>query len=123
MVDVWKNTFDHVKIKSRENCPTCKGNYEFLQTGFTLKTTSLCGQNRAVQIVNTKTQGASLSKLTEQLKDVSNIFRNKYTLRFDAENKQFTVFPDGRTIIKNTINESEAQLLYDKYVGRFLSSE
>jgi adenylyltransferase/sulfurtransferase len=122
LIDVWTDTFDRVKIKPREGCPTCNCNYEFLETGSALKTTSLCGQNRAVQVVNTKAKTVPLSKLAAQLKDVSNVFRNKYMLRFEAKDHQFTVFPDGRTIIKNTIDESEAQKLYDKYVGQFLLS-
>jgi adenylyltransferase/sulfurtransferase len=122
LIDVWTDTFDHIKIKPRKDCPACNGNYEFLETKFALKTASLCGQSRAVQIVNTKTKTVSLGNLAAQLKDVNNIFQNKYMLRFEAKDHQFTVFPDGRAIIKNTIDESGAQQLYDKYVGRFLLS-
>ena len=38
-------------------------------------------------------------------------------LRFSVDDKEIIVFPDGRAIIKNTIDESLAKELYVKYVG------
>ena len=38
-------------------------------------------------------------------------------LKFDAEGHQFTVFPDGRAIIKGTSDVDRARTLYAKYVG------
>ena len=112
LIDIWTDTFDHIKMRPREDCPSCNGKYEFLETGFASKTTSLCGQNRAVQVVNTTVKAISLSKLAARLKNVKNVSQNRYMLRFEAKDREFTVFPDGRAIIKNTIDEAEAQQLY-----------
>jgi len=117
MIDVWKGTFDHVHIKQRGNCPACVGNYEFLRGRFTIKTTPLCGQSRAVQVVNTKVTAISLNKLATRLeKNVSDISQNGFMLRFNADDHEIFVFPDGRAIIQNTIDESQAKELYNKYV-------
>lgn len=122
LIDVWQDTFDRVEVEPRKDCPVCNGNYEFLNAKTGVKFTSLCGQSRSVQVVNTSVRPVSLDKLAAKLKNVSHIFRNKYMLRFDAAEYQFTVFPDGRAIIRNTIDESQARALYDTYIGRFLAT-
>jgi hypothetical protein len=42
---------------------------------------------------------------------------NKFLLKFTAEEHEFTVFPDGRAIIKGTSEIDKALTLYSKYVG------
>jgi len=115
--DVWRNSFGCLKIKSREDCPTCHGKYEFLEGRFAIRTTLLCGQTRAVQVVNTDVKELDLSELAIRLKNASDISQNEYMLRFLADDCEITVFPDGRAIIKNTIDESLAKELYLKYIG------
>lgn len=121
MIDVWTDTFDRIEIQKRKGCPACNGKYEYLAKKFTLKVTSLCGQSRSMQVVNTTSGPLLLSKLADQLTGVSNISRGRYMLRFKAEDYQFAVFPDGRVIIKNTLDETQAKELYEKYIGRLLS--
>ena len=42
---------------------------------------------------------------------------NRFMLKFDVETYEFTVFPDGRAIIKGTDDIDKARVLYAKYVG------
>lgn len=117
MIDVWKGTFDHLKIVPRRDCPACQGRYEFLEGQFGLKTTSLCGQN-AVQILNPEARSLSLKELAARLKPVvAEVSYNEFMLRFTEENHEMVVFPDGRAILRNTTNESLARGLYTKYIG------
>jgi len=117
MVDVWQGTFDRLKIKPHEDCPACHGKYEFLEGRFVIKTTSLCGQSRAVQVVNTRVRDIALDELAARLKEVGDMSQNEYMLRFTADDHEIIVFPDGRAIIKNTIDESLAKEIYAKYIG------
>ncbi|UCD54321.1 MAG: ThiF family adenylyltransferase [Dehalococcoidia bacterium] len=117
IIDVWKETFDRIKINPGEDCPACHGKYEFLDKKFNIRATSLCGQSRAVQVVNTGVKAFTLDELAIRLKNVGNIVQNEYMLRFNADNYEVTVFPDGRAIIKNTIDEEKAKEVYNKYVG------
>jgi len=119
-VDVWKGTFDHFKVKPRQGCIACSGKYEYLERRFGIKTTSLCGQSRAVQVINTTVTAISLDKLAARLRNVDNVSQNEYMLRFAADDHEITVFPDGRAIINNTIDESQAEELYNKYVGELI---
>ena len=42
---------------------------------------------------------------------------NAFMLRFATEGYEFTVFPDGRAIIKGTNDIAKARTLYAQYVG------
>jgi adenylyltransferase/sulfurtransferase len=55
-----------------------------------------------------------MAKHLEALGDVS---YNRFLLKFTADGHEFTVFPDGRAIIKGTSDVDKARTLYAKYVG------
>jgi molybdopterin-synthase adenylyltransferase len=115
-IDIWNTAYDLVKLNKKENCPACNGNYEYLVKKSGIVTASLCGQTRAVQVLNTSIKKLNLHEVAITLPDVSNLFQNEYMLRFDSDEYQFIIFPDGRAIIKNTTDESLARVLYQKYV-------
>ncbi len=117
MIDVWRESFDNIKLEPREDCPACHGKYDFLDERFVIKTTSFCGQSRAVQIVNTKVTQIALDELAARLRIAGDVSYNEFMLRFNVDGKEIIVFPDGRAIIKGTIDESVAKELYVKYVA------
>ncbi len=117
MIDVWKRSFNNLKLGHRDNCPACHGKYDFLENRFVMKTTSFCGQSRAVQVVNTEVTEIDLDELARRLRSVDDISNNEFMLHFSVDDKEIIVFPDGRAIIKNTIDESLAKELYVKYIG------
>jgi adenylyltransferase/sulfurtransferase len=61
----------------------------------------------------------SLQALAErmQLGGATDVRQNEFLLRATIDNHEFTVFPDGRAIIKGTQNEAEAATLYARYIG------
>ncbi|MDO8490445.1 MAG: ThiF family adenylyltransferase [Dehalococcoidia bacterium] len=115
--DVWKGTFHRVKVEPRKDCPACQGKYEFLTSRFDIKSTSLCGQSRAVQVVDANVKAIDLEKLASRLKKAGPVVRSEFMLSFTADGHHIVVFPDGRAIIKNTIDQSRAKELYDRYIG------
>ncbi|MFH1381925.1 MAG: ThiF family adenylyltransferase [Chloroflexota bacterium] len=117
LVDVWTGMFDRFEIKRRADCPACHGKYEFLESKFAVKTTSLCGQSRAVQVINAGIKDIALSKLAARLKNIGKVSQSEYMLRFSINDYEIIVFPDGRAIVNGTIDEALARKLYDKYVA------
>lgn len=115
-IDVWKGNFNRLKIIPRPDCPACQGKYEFLQGKLGLKTTSLCGQN-AVQVLTAKAKHISLEELAAHLKPVGEVSYNEFMLRFNVDDHEMVIFPDGRAILKNSNDESLAKGLYAKYIG------
>lgn len=115
-IDVWKGTFNRVKIKKYKECPACHGIYDFLNEKFEIKATSFCGQSRAIQVVNTQVTEIVLKDLAVRLKNLDNVSYSEFMLRFNVNGKEIIVFPNGRAIIRNTIDELEAKEIYHKYI-------
>ena len=116
IVDVWRGKFNSLEIVPFPDCPSCNGKFEFLEAKFGTKTTSLCGQN-AVQVLNPDVKEISFERLAAHLKSVGKVNYNEFMLRFEVDNREMVIFPDGRMIVKNTDDESLARGLYAKYIG------
>jgi ArsR family metal-binding transcriptional regulator len=67
--------------------------------------------------VNTRAGRVNFNTIAAQLPENAVIARNEYLLSFSAGDYEITVFPDGRAIIRGTVDESEARDLYTRYVG------
>ena len=63
----------------------------------------------------------SFDDLAKQLGVSGQVSFNKFLLKFQLKEAgadyEFTVFPDGRAIIKGTSEPDRARTLYAKYVG------
>ena len=114
--DVWDISFTRTAIERNRDCPSCNGKYEFLEKKSRLIKSSLCGQSRGIQVVDTVSPGIVLNQLAEHLAGKQNLSYNDYMLQFDADGFTFIVFADGRAIINGTLDESVAEELYLKYI-------
>ncbi len=117
MVDLWRGTFDKLKVLPRENCSSCHGKYDFLDNKFAVRATSLCGQSRSIQVVDSAVKEVSLDKLADKLRGIGTIRCDEQMLRLLIREHEIIIFPDGRAIIKNTLDESEAKELFARYVA------
>jgi adenylyltransferase/sulfurtransferase len=119
-VDVWENvhkSFKIAKLKDKVDCPCCKRReFDWLDGKMGSQTTSLCGRN-AVQISHKSATRLDFDQMSRQLANVSQVSFNRFMFKFNADGHEFTVFPDGRAIIKGTNDVDRARTLYAKYVG------
>ena len=69
-----------------------------------------------MQILSHEAKQLSLKELAGRLNPVAQVTYNEFMLRFTVDDYEITVFPDGRAIIKNTIDESLARDLYSKFI-------
>ena len=115
-IDVWQGVFDRFQPSFRQDCPTCQGNYEFLQRHFGVRTTVLCGQY-SVQVLDPKVEKLSLPELAKHLKASGEVSYNENTVNFKVNGHEMVIFPDGRLILRNSFDESLARELYVKYIG------
>ncbi|MFC1917178.1 ThiF family adenylyltransferase [Chloroflexota bacterium] len=119
IINAWQETFHHIKVQRRKDCPACQGKYEFLQRKLGVRTTILCGQN-SVQVIDPNVEVMSLPELASHLQPLVNDIKiDKFTLRFTANNHELVVFPDGRFMVKDSFDEPLARSLYTRYVGTF----
>ena len=124
-IDVWDNTNRRVKIAPlagrKGKCPCCAlKKFEWLDGAHGTQTSSLCGRN-AVQVTPRGGTRLDLGDLRKQLEASGTVTANRFLLKLnvtDAGNGyEFTVFPDGRAIIKGTDDTDRARVLYAKYIG------
>jgi len=115
-IDVWENTFEFVSPSKKESCITCGDeDFEFL-TRKEEDAVSLCGKN-SVQI-NPYNNNVSIEGIAKRLDSIGiTPKRNSYFMKFTIEEGQFTLFYDGRAIIKNVTDLNRARSLYSKYIG------
>ena len=122
--DMWINTNRRIKIArllEKSDCPCCKQkNFEWLEGDHGTQTTSLCGRN-AVQVSHRARNKLDFESLAKQLGVSGSVSHNKFLLKFQlseaGNDYEFTVFPDGRAIIKGTDDTDKARTLYAKYIG------
>jgi adenylyltransferase/sulfurtransferase len=74
-----------------------------------------------VQVSQRAAGRLDFEQLAAVLRASGGVSFNKFLLKFQLEEKgepyEFTVFPDGRAIIKGTSDPDRARTLYAKYVG------
>jgi molybdopterin-synthase adenylyltransferase len=118
--DVWENTQRRIKIApllGKVDCPCCgRRRFEWLDGDMGSQTTSLCGRN-AVQVAHRTPSKLVFEDLAKHLETLGEVTYNRFLLKFVAEGFEFTVFPDGRAIIKGTSDIDKARTLYAKYIG------
>jgi adenylyltransferase/sulfurtransferase len=76
----------------------------------------LCGRN-AVQVAARRSDPLDFRELASRLNGLGEVRYNNFMLRFNTEGYEFTVFPDGRAIIKGTNDVTKARTLYAQFVG------
>lgn len=123
-LDMWLNTSRRIKIArllEKRDCPCCKQRkFEWLEGEHGTQTTSLCGRN-AVQVSQKRSSKLDFDSLAKQLQPSGTVSFNKFLLKFQVSDNgggfEFTIFPDGRAIIKGTDDTERARTLYAKYIG------
>ena len=115
-VDVWSGAIRQTAPPARApDCPCC-GRREFpYLDGKHRAPISLCGRN-AVQI-HERSRPVNLTELAQRLRDLAEVRVNEFALKAAVECYELTVFPDGRAIIKGTIDPGVARSVYARYVG------
>jgi adenylyltransferase/sulfurtransferase len=119
-LDLWDNVVRRIKIApllGKVDCPCCqRRQFEWLEGAHGSQTTSLCGRN-AVQVSHRTPGKLNFEEMAAQLRAMGHVTFNRFLLKFNVEDYEFTVFPDGRAIIKGTSDTDKARTLYAKYIG------
>lgn len=116
-IDVWNGSTRQIDQPPRDpSCPACGPDSEFpYLNGERRAPISLCGRD-AVQI-HERSKPLNLPELRARLEKLAPVRANEFALRFFPHPYEITFFPDGRAIIKGTIDVGIARSLYAKYVG------
>jgi adenylyltransferase/sulfurtransferase len=116
-VDVWENMSGYIKVNKNPDCPVCVGKkYEMLDRPASSYSVSLCGSD-SWQIIPSGRSAADFGSLAARLEKLGKVEITKFLLRFDGDGISFRLFPDGRAIIDNVKDETDAREVYAEYIG------
>jgi molybdopterin/thiamine biosynthesis adenylyltransferase len=114
--DIWQNCFQQLTLSHDPACRTCgMREFHYLE-GEAPTHISMCGRN-SVQIHQRDSRQLDLAALRERLAQFGPVQWNAYLVQCRLDPYEFTVFQDGRAIIKGTQDHALARSLYARYVG------
>ncbi len=114
-LDVWRRRPQTVQVQRAKDCPTCvEKDFQFLRESS--RTAMLCGDS--VQILPREKTLLDLPSLAQRLSRVGKAEVKSGVLLAELEGLSFTVFPDGRAILKGVSDPNRAQALYDQFIAR-----
>ena len=114
--DVWNNEQAEIAAgKPRAGCRAC-GERDFVHlAGEGRPHITMCGRN-SVQI-HERSRPIDFAEMQRRLESLGIVRHNEFVLKFWREPYEMTLFPDGRAIIKGTIDTGVARSLYARFVG------
>ena len=114
--DLWTNQTSAIQAgQPHPDCRAC-GRRDFVHlAGEGRPHISLCGRN-SVQI-HERARPMDFALMSERLRALGTVRHNEFVLKFWHEPYEFTLFPDGRAIIKGTSDTAVARSLYARYIG------
>jgi len=116
-IDVWNNNSGYIEIAKNPDCPVCgRHEYEALNGRAGTGTFSLCGRD-AVQITPDVKTEIDFAALAGKLSKAGEVKYDKFMLTFSDGSVGFSLFRDGRAIIKNAKDENAAKSIYSEYIG------
>ncbi|MBY0588257.1 ThiF family adenylyltransferase [bacterium] len=120
VLDLWNGTSKRINLdslKDNPHCPACgRGEYPWLEGTLGSSTTSLCGRD-AVQVIPSRAEGVDWERLKRDLSIKPGVQLTPFLVRFEAEGFEFSVFRDGRAIIRGTDDVVLARSLYARHIG------
>lgn len=114
-LDLWSRKASTIQVARASGCPACvEKRWEFLDRPS--RTATLCGE--VVQILPRQKGRVDLTELVRRLSRLGKAELRGGVVVAEVEGASFTVFPDGRALIKGVQDPDRAQALYDQYIAR-----
>ncbi len=115
--DGWAGELQKIRVARRKDCPACvRGETEFLGARRAQVIAAMCGSD-TISIDPAHKGDIDLAGVESRLKRLGAVKSLGNILVFEADGARFTLFSDGRALIRGTDDPERARSLYAKYVG------
>jgi len=116
-LDVWNNAAERVSIPRNPDCAVCgRGEYEALGRRAETIVQDLCRMDE-YQVIPGQKARIDLAEFEKRLSVSGTVERSQHMLRFSNAEASFSLFPDGRAVVKNARDGKAARSVYSEYVG------
>jgi adenylyltransferase/sulfurtransferase len=116
--DLWKGVFVQDDAVRDPDCDVCgKGVYELLERNDDDEHVIPLCTPESYQISPKRRARLDLASFASRLEKIGLVSQNGYVLRFDGKGASFTLFEDGRAVIRNAKDEAGAISVYAEYIG------
>ncbi len=103
----WEPSFLKIKVSKNSSCPSCNGDFEFLEGKKRQSIIKMCGSN----LFQIKGKELDLKELGKRLSKVGKVKLGTHCLFF----KELVIFKEGRVLI-SAKSEKQAKGLYERYL-------
>ncbi len=115
--DGWAGELQKIRVARRKDCPACvRGETEFLGARRGQVIAAMCG-GETISIDPAHKGDIDLAGVESRLRRLGAVKSLGNVLVFEADGARFTLFSDGRALIRGTDDPERARSLYAKYVG------
>ena len=115
--DGWTSELQRLRVSRRKDCAACvRGEVEFLGARRGQVIAALCGSD-TISIDPAHRGAIDLAGVESRLRKLGSVKSLGSVLVFEADGARFTLFSDGRALIRGTDDPERARSLYAKYVG------
>jgi adenylyltransferase/sulfurtransferase len=116
--NAWDGSFKRIMTQRDPDCPVCvKGIFEALESEpATDPVTPLCTEGN-FQVSPNLSAELEIASFACRLEKIGSVVHNPYLLRFDGEGVSFTLFKDGRAVIRGVADAAAARSIYSHYIG------
>ncbi len=123
-IDVWTGEMRNVDLsgyKAEGACPACgQGKFDYLEGAWDAQMTqasAICGRGSMQVVPPASLEPFDIEGLLARLAPLGEASFDGFMLKFRSAEVRLTVFPDGRAIVHDVDDETQARGLYAKYVG------
>lgn len=116
VVDGWRGEVRAIALPIDPGCPCCQArDHRFLDSPAAATPTELCGRD-AVQLPPTGSV-VDLDAAAERLRSEGDVTQSRFLVRLDTADRRVLLFADGRVIVGNTKDASEARSVRARLLG------
>jgi len=117
VLDLWNNSADYLELSPNPKCPVCAtGEYEMLNRRADTYVLKTCGWN-GYHVIPGGRAGIDLGEFEKRLAVLGDVKLGPFMLGFSDGTVDFSLFPDGRAIVRNVADGNAARSVYSQYVG------
>jgi adenylyltransferase/sulfurtransferase len=117
VLDAWDFSLRRIAAPRLASCPACvRGERAWLRGERGARASALCGRDM-VQVLPVEETTLDLKKLARRLEGLGKLTDRHFYLQFEDGSLVFSIFADGRCLVKGTDDPARARAAVARYLG------